>query len=108
MDINQAKQQFNETELELQKPETSADTNKLKELSKKYNELKEIIETADKLEQITRQYDETKNIFNREKDPEILAMAQKEADELAAKETQLAAELEEMLEPPILMTKILS
>ncbi len=99
MDLNQAKQQFNETELALQKPETSADTNKLKELSKKYNELKEIIETADKLEQITRQYEETKNIFNRETDPEILAMAQKEAEELGNKKTKLAAELEEMLEP---------
>ena len=99
MDLNQAKQQFNETELELQKPETSADTNKLKELSKKYNELKEIIETADKLEQVARQYEETKNIFNRETDPEILAMAQKEADELGNKKTKLAAELEEMLEP---------
>ncbi|MEK9158691.1 MAG: peptide chain release factor 1 [Patescibacteria group bacterium] len=99
MDLNQAKQQFNETELALQKPETSADTNKLKELSKKYNELKEIIETADKLEQITRQYEETKNIFNRETDPEILAIAQKEADELGGKKTKLAAELEEMLEP---------
>jgi len=60
---------------------------KLKELSKKYNELKEIIETADKLEQVARQYEETKNIFNRETDPEILAMAQKEADELGNKKT---------------------
>ncbi|MCX6778735.1 MAG: peptide chain release factor 1 [Candidatus Magasanikbacteria bacterium] len=100
MELTTAKKQFKELELELQKPEVINDLQKFRTTFKQYNELKEIVEKANLLETITKNLTDTEEMVKKEKDPEILQMAEAELAELKTKKTKLKDDLEEMLNPP--------
>ncbi len=88
------KKEIEELEKQLQNPDIYNDSEKLKEISKKYNELKKFSSKLNQLEEINRKIFDTQKMLNRESSPEMIVMIKQEIDKLEDQKTQFNEELE--------------
>jgi len=101
----QLKTKFSELETDLQNPSLVSNPKKLKEISQEYNEIKPVVEKIDELEEIKKSIAETQIIIDKEKDSEMLELAEIEVGELKSKQDQIEKELIEMTRPQDPMDK---
>ena len=87
---------YEELKEELTNPETLANFNKLKELSKEESELKEIVEKYEEYKKVKSNLEQAKEMEN---DPELKEIAISEIEELTKEEQKIYSELEIMLVP---------
>ena len=88
------KNELEELEKQLQNPEIYNNAEKLKEISKKYNELKKFSNKLNQLEEINRKIFDTQKMLNQESAPEMITMIKQEIEKLEAKKTQAKKELQ--------------
>jgi len=88
------KKELEELEQQLQNSEIYNNAKKLKEVSKKYNELKKIFNKLKQLEEITRKIFDTEKMLNQESAPEMIEMIKQEIEELKDKKIKLKKEFE--------------
>ncbi|MCD6442123.1 PCRF domain-containing protein, partial [bacterium] len=67
----ETKKELAELEEQLQNPEIYNNGEKLKEISKKYNELKKFLNKLNQLEEINRKIFDTQKMLNQESAPEM-------------------------------------
>ncbi|MBA3047003.1 peptide chain release factor 1 [Patescibacteria group bacterium] len=97
------KQQFNKLEKQLSDPAITGDLKKLKEISSQRAELKNAIGLILQLEKIEKNINENKEMINppagKEKDNELIKMAQEELGEMQEKQEKIKKEIETELHP---------
>ncbi len=98
MDINQLKKEFADLEKQLQNSLVTSNPEKLKEISRRYNELKEIMDKVKQLEIIEEEINENEAAL-RTGDSELKELAEAESVELNDKKQILKKEIEELLNP---------
>lgn len=91
-------------EIELQNPGIISSPQRLKEVSREYNELEEILELSSQIENIEKNILEARKIMESEKDEELKKLAEDEVGEmvrrLADGKWKMEKTLEELLTPP--------
>jgi peptide chain release factor 1 len=97
--LSQFQESFKKLEQELQTPSIFNDTQKLKELSRKFNETKEIVENLEKLDFFKKTIEENKNFLKIETNQEMIELIQKELENLEKKETILEKKIKILLSP---------
>ncbi len=82
---NGTKKELTELEEQLQSPEIYNNAEKLKEISKKYNELKKFLNKLNQLEEINRKIFDTQKMLNQESAPAMIEMIKQEIKKLENK-----------------------
>ncbi|MFH1838219.1 MAG: peptide chain release factor 1 [Candidatus Kuenenbacteria bacterium] len=95
----QFQESFKKLEQELQSPSIFNDAQKLKEISKKFNETKEIVENLEKLEFYKKAIKENKDFLKTETEQEMIELIQKELENLEKKEIDLEKKIKILLSP---------
>lgn len=90
---------YKEIEIELAKPETLADQDKYKALSKEYSEMKEIVDAIRELKTVTAQLAELTELLKDETEPEMRAFIEKETEDLRPRVAELEEKLKILLLP---------
>lgn len=90
---------YKEIEIDLAKPETLADQDKYKALSKEYSEMKEIVDAIRELKTVTAQLAESTELLKDETEPEMWEFIEKETEDLKAKQAELEEKLKILLLP---------
>ena len=93
------KQQFKNAEAELISPVIQADRNKLQTVAKKHAELKRAVDLIDKLEKAKSAFGSNEEIIAKEKDSDLVTMAQEENDRLDTEISELEKKIKEELFP---------
>ncbi len=88
------KKELSELEKQLQNPEIYNNAKKLKEISKKYNELKKFLNKLNKLEEINRKIFDTQKMLNQESNPQMIEMIKQEIEKLENEKMQLKKEIQ--------------
>lgn len=99
LNLKEAKDKYQTLAEQMTNPAVLNNGQKIKQISKEYNELKEIVEKAEELERVTHSLEETARLLKAETNPELLSLARSEIDELTLKKTRLEKELNELLNP---------
>jgi peptide chain release factor 1 len=97
--IEEIKSLFDELERDLQDPEIVNDVQKIKDLSKKYNEYKEILNHYRSWEKVDQEITDLKNSLAEETDKEIFKMTEEELTSLNRTKTELENLLGDLLFP---------
>ncbi len=98
-EIEKIKHRLKELEKELADPSISKNPEKLKTLSKEYNEAKEISEVADEFEKTEKIIGELKISLKKETDLGMRALSEEELETLTSSNKLLMSKLKEMLTP---------
>ena len=99
------KKELEELEKQLQNPEIYNNAEKLKKISKKYNELKKFLNKLNQLEEINRKIFDTQKMLNQESAPEMVAMIKQEIKKLETKKIQVKKELQKETDGSVLEEK---
>ena len=70
-----------------------------KKLNKRFSELQEIINVLEKIDKNKNELEQTKNLIYKEKDPELVALAKEEFEQLSIEEEFLYQTLKDLLAP---------
>jgi len=97
--LSQFQESLKKLEQELQTPNVFNNTQKLKEISKKFNETKEIVENLEKLEFLKREIKENKDFLKTETEQEMIELIQKELENLEKKEITLEKKIKILFIP---------
>jgi len=97
--IKKFQERFEELERTLQSPEITADPDKLKKVSKEYNEIKDLLFNYEKLQKINQEINELKETLKNETEPELIKMTEEEIEKLEKEKNLLAKEIEEFINP---------
>jgi len=103
--IKEIKNRFDELERDLQSAEVIKDAQKLKTLSKEYNELKEILDHYKKLSKINQEITELNASLSNETDRQILQLTEEEISKLEKEKKELENHLYELVFPKDPMDK---
>ncbi|MEK7103143.1 MAG: PCRF domain-containing protein, partial [Patescibacteria group bacterium] len=95
----QLKEQVTILETELSSGAAVSDPGKLAKISKEYNEIKGIVAAMERFDQVERGIAETSEMLKTETDPEMLAIAQQELEQLTQEQTNLQDELNDYFSP---------
>ncbi|MFH1737254.1 MAG: peptide chain release factor 1 [Actinomycetota bacterium] len=90
---------YKEIENELAKPETLADQDKYKALSKEYSEMKEIVDVIRELKTVTAHLAESTELLKEETEPEMREFIEKETFGLRSQQAELEEKLKILLLP---------
>lgn len=99
LDIKQYQEKFEELERTLQSPEIMANPDKLKKISKEYNEIKDLLFNYEKLQKIDQEINELKETLKNETEPELIKMTNEEIEKLEKEKILLAKIIEEFINP---------
>ena len=99
------KKELKELEEQLQNPEIYNNAEKLKEISKKYNELKKFLNKLNQLEEINRKIFDTQKMLNQESAPEMIEMIKQEIEKLEDKKTRAKEEFQKKTDNSVLGEK---
>ena len=99
------KKELKELEEQLQNPEIYNNAEKLKEISKKYNELKKFLNKINQLEEINRKIFDTQKMLNQESAPEMIEMIKQEIEKLEDKKTRAKEEFQKKTNNSVLRQK---
>lgn len=91
--------QFTTLETQISDPEVIKDTNRFKNVSVEYNELKPIVERINDLEKKETQLKENKQIIEDNQDEDLVQLAKEEIESLTASIEQMNSVLEELTKP---------
>jgi len=91
----QTKKELEKLEEQLQDPEIYNNAEKLKKVSKKYNELKKFFSKLNQLEEITHKIFSTEKMLNQESAPEMIEMIKQEIKKLEEKKVELKKTFQE-------------
>jgi peptide chain release factor 1 len=97
--INELKTEYKKIQVELNNPTDFSNPQKIKEVNRRFNELKKIIDKIEMIEKSQAQLKENDEILVEEKDEEIKKMAENENIELNEKINNLEQKLEKLLKP---------
>jgi len=97
--INKLQNKYEKLERELQSPEVLTDQNKLKTLSKQFNDIGLTLENYNKLQETIKNINETKKSFADETDAELKKMAEEELKNLEMIKTELENKVDEDINP---------
>ena len=97
--LTQYKEDLSKLSEELQSSEVLSSPEKIKTVSKKFNEVKEIVESLDRLQSIEESIEQNKQMIAEEKDKDLVEMANQEANELNKQKEQFEAEARELINP---------
>ncbi|MBN1778909.1 MAG: peptide chain release factor 1 [Candidatus Buchananbacteria bacterium] len=98
-DYSKIKNEYEQIKTDLAKPEIVNNGEKLKTISKRYNELEPIIKDIDELEKIERQLAEAKETIGSETDSDLLTIAQQDLEILGEKQAALSKKIDADLKP---------
>ena len=90
---------YKEIEIELAKPETLADQDKYRALSKEYSEMTEIVGAIRELKTVTAQLAESTELLACETEPEMREFIEKETEDLGSQQVELEERLKILLLP---------
>ncbi|PKL72202.1 peptide chain release factor 1 [Candidatus Kuenenbacteria bacterium HGW-Kuenenbacteria-1] len=90
---------LNELEQQLQDPSIFNDIQKIKEISKKFNENKEIVENFKKLESLEKDINQNKEFLKTEIDQEMIELIQQELKNLEINKINLEIKIKILLSP---------
>jgi len=91
----ETKKELEKLEEQLQDPEIYNNAEKLKKVSKKYNELKKFFSKLNQLEEITHKIFSTEKMLNQESAPEMIEMIKQEIKKLEEKKVELKKTFQE-------------
>ncbi len=91
----ETKKELEKLEEQLQDPEIYNNAEKLKKVSKKYNELKKFFNKLNQLEEITHKIFSTEKMLNKESNPEMIEMIKQEIKKLEEKKVELEKAFQE-------------
>ena len=97
--INKIKEKFNELEQQLQDPSVTSNLEMLKKLSSEHADLKGTMNLIAEFEKVASNLEQARETLKNEKDPEFIAMANEEIQELEPKFIKLENELKFALSP---------
>lgn len=97
--LNQFKQELNELEDQLQDPTIYNNSEKLKEVSQKYNQLKELVKDFQNLNEINKKIFETQKLLNQEENNEMVKLIEKEIEKLEEDKNILEKKIKEKNNP---------
>ena len=97
--LEQIKKRYQELSETLSDPEIFKDQNKFKKFAKEQSDLSGIVATYDKYEKIRQQTIDAKEIIDKEKDAELVELAEIELADLAPRQEALEEELKALLIP---------
>lgn len=95
----QLKDKYRKLEQDMQSPEVLANQKKYIQVSKEYNELKEVMEKIKKLEKLEKLLMENEKIVKKEKDQELVKMAEEENREIRNQKSEIRKKIEDFLGP---------
>ncbi|OQX71236.1 peptide chain release factor 1 [Candidatus Parcubacteria bacterium 4484_255] len=90
----EAKKELSMLEKQLQNPKIYNNKEKLKEISKKYNELKKILDKVEQIKEIDCKISDAQKMLNQESAPEMIEMIKQEIEKLENKKRQAKKELQ--------------
>ncbi|MFN6039726.1 MAG: peptide chain release factor 1 [Bacteroidota bacterium] len=93
------KKRYEEVEQKLSDPATIADMKQFMKLNKEYRDLEKVVEAYDAYKKVMDNIDGAKEILEKEKDKELLEMAELELDENRAQQEKMESEIKMMLIP---------
>lgn len=93
------KKEYDEILRKLEDPSIVSDTQKLKDLSRKQNELKKIVDLFENLKKTQDELEESEKIIKNESEPDFIAMAEEEVRKLKGVKEDLAKKIEIALIP---------
>ncbi|MDP6056853.1 MAG: peptide chain release factor 1 [Dehalococcoidia bacterium] len=88
-----------EVERLMSQPETASDPNAIRRLGREYSQLQHIVELWNEMTNAQTEFDGAQEMIAEEKDPEVLEMANLEADDLKEKLKSLSADIKLELLP---------
>ena len=97
--LNQFEEQLKDLENQLQNPEIYNNSEKLKEISQKYNQLKELVRLYIRLKDVNEKMFETQKMINREDNEEMVVLEEKEIESLEKQKNVLEQEIREITKP---------
>ncbi|HXF35732.1 MAG TPA: peptide chain release factor 1 [Actinomycetota bacterium] len=97
--LDDLERRYLEIEEEMSSPEVAADPDRLRALGKAYAELREIVVPYRELREAERQAEEARELARGERDPEMRAFLQEEAERAASTAGRLQDRLQELLVP---------
>ncbi len=97
--VGEIRQTFSELEQQISAPETLANPQKLREVSRKYNQVKQVVETADRYASAKQAMDDLKQAAN-SPDAELRELAASEIDGVRAEFEAASQAFEVALVPP--------
>ncbi len=97
--IEKLKKEYEDISGKLSSPEIVSDAKKMAELGRRQAELKEILDISNRLEKINKEISGNKEMLQKEKDEEMIKMAEEEEDRLEREKVKLEKELNLALLP---------
>ncbi len=98
--LEKAKARFEELTARLADPAVAVDPAELRKVSKERSSLEALVVAARRYDEVLQRIAEDTALVRNEKDPELVAMARAEIEEMDAERTRLEAELPKLLLPP--------
>ncbi len=98
-EFKKLKEEYQELEKEFASGELFSDTQKYKELSQRYAELKDIIPKYDKLKEIEKNIEESTKMLKEETEEELLKLVEEELTELNSQKKESEKEIKNILFP---------
>jgi peptide chain release factor 1 len=98
--LEKAKARFEELTARLADPAVAVDPAELRKVSKERSSLEALVVAARRYDEVLQRIAEDTALVRSEKDPELVAMARAEIEEMDAERTRLEAELPKLLLPP--------
>ena len=97
--LSQFQEEIKKIEKDFQNPKIFSSAKKMKELSKRYNELKKIIQELEKLKKIDKQLKNTQKLIEEEKNEELRKIAKEDIEKLKKEKNDLEEKIKELLRP---------
>ena len=97
--LESIKQRWQEVEHQLSDPKTLGDMRLFAKLNKEYKDLKSIVDVYHQYKKLTEDLSGSREILKSEKDPDLLAMAKSDVDELTHKIENMEEQIRQMLVP---------
>jgi peptide chain release factor 1 len=98
--LEKAKARFEELTSRLADPAVAVDPAEMRRVSKERSSLEALVTAARRYDEVLQRIAEDSALVRSEKDPELVAMARAEIEEMDAERTRLEAELPKLLLPP--------
>jgi peptide chain release factor 1 len=98
--LEKAKARFDELTSRLADPAVAVDPAEMRRVSKERSSLEALVTAARRYDEVLQRIAEDSALVRSEKDPELVAMARAEIEEMDAERTRLEAELPKLLLPP--------
>lgn len=97
--IEKLKKEYEDISGKLSSPEIVSDAKKMAELGRRQAELKEILDISNRLEKVNKEISDNKEMLQKEKDEEMIKMAEEEEERLEREKVKLEKELNLALLP---------